>query len=387
MLRFRYHDVLAKRPAAEIENNLGKLRQKRGFSAIDLAKIAGVTRQTIYAIEAGTYVPNTVVALRLARALDAKVEELFLLEDEPPAPDLRAEQVQLLPGSGDPHPGQPVQLCQVDKRVIASPPSALPWYFPPSDAIIVNEASGNGKVKVQIFHSDGDSQNKIMLAGCDPGISVLTRHVQAAGVEMAVAHRNSSQALALLKEGYVHIAGTHLRDEASGESNLPEIERLFPKESVAIIAFAVWEEGIVTARGNPKDIKRVEDFARRDVSIVNRETGSGSRLLLDSYLNRLKIPVRSVRGYNRTAPGHLPAAWQVHSGVADCCIATRATARAFGLGFVPLITERYDLAVRRRHLELPAVQTLLDTLNRGNFRRELEGLGGYDTKAAGQRIL
>ena len=359
----------------------------RGLSAIHLAKTAGVTRQTIYAIEAGTYVPNTLVALRLARALDAKVEDLFLLQDEAPAPDLRAEEVLLLPGSGDPQPGQPVQLCQVDKRTIAAPPSPLPWYFPPSDAVIVNEHSGNGKVKVQIFHSDGEAQNKILLAGCDPGISVLTRHVQAAGVDMAVAHRNSSQALALLKEGYVHIAGTHLRDEASGESNLPEIARLFPKEPVAVISFAVWEEGIVTARGNPEAVKGVEDFARRDISIANRETGAGSRLLLDSYLKRLKIPVRRVRGYNRLASGHLSAAWQVHSGAADCCIATRATARAFGLGFVPLVSERYDLAIRRRHLELPAIQTLLDTLNRGHFRRELEGLGGYDTKAAGQRIL
>jgi molybdopterin molybdotransferase/putative molybdopterin biosynthesis protein len=378
---------VAKRPAIEIENNLGKFRQKRGFSAIDLAKVTGVTRQTIYAIEAGTYVPNTVVALRLARALDAKVEDLFLLGDEALLPELRAEQVLLLPGSGDPQPGQPVQLCQVDKRVFASPPAAVPWYFPPSDAIVINENSGNGKVKVQIFHSDGEFQNKILLAGCDPGISVLTRHVQAAGVEMAVAHRNSSQALALLKEGCVHIAGTHLRDEASGESNLPEIERLFPKESVAVISFAVWEEGIVTAHGNPKDIKGIEDLARRDISIVNRETGAGSRLLLDTSLKRLKIPTRSVRGYNHLAPGHLPAAWQVHSGAADCCIATRAAARTFGLGFVPLVTERYDLAVRRRHLDLPAVQTLLDTLNRGSFRRELESLGGYDTKAAGQRLL
>ena len=377
---------MAKQPI-EIENNLGKLRQQRGFSAIHLAKIAGVTRQTIYAMEAGTYVPNTVVALRLARALEVKVEDLFLLAGDIPIPDLRSEQVLLLPGSGDPQPGQPVQLCQVDKRLIASTPSEVPWYFPPSDAIVVNESAGSAKIKVQIFDSDKEFQNRILLAGCDPGISVLTRHVQAAGAEIAVAHRNSSQALMLLKEGSVHIAGTHLRDEASGESNLPEIERLFPKESIALISFAVWEEGIVTARGNPKDIKGIEALARRDISIVNRESGSGSRLLLDSSLKRLKIPARSVRGYTRIAPGHLPAAWQVQSGAADCCIATKATARLFGLGFVPLVSERYDLAIRRRHLELPAVQTLLETLNRAAFRRELESLGGYDAKAAGQRIL
>lgn len=338
-------------------------------------------------MEAGTYVPNTVVALRLARALEAKVEDLFLLAEDNPSANLRSEQVLLLPGSGNPQPGQPVQLCQVDKQLVASTPSAVPWYFPPGDAIVVNEAAANGKTKVQVFDPDREFQNKILLAGCDPGISVLTRHVQAAGVEMAVAHRNSSQALALLKEGCVHIAGTHLRDEASGESNLPEIQRLFPKDSVAVISFAVWEEGIVAARGNPKDIKGIEDFARRDVSIVNRETGSGSRLLLDCYLKRLKIGTRTVRGYGRIAPGHLPAAWQVQSGAVDCCIATRAAARMFGLSFVALVSERYDLAIRRRHLPLPAIQTLLETLNRCKFRRELESLGGYDTKASGQRLL
>ena len=87
------------------------------------------------------------------------------------------------------------------------------------------------------------------------------------------------------------------------------------------------------------------------------------------------------------AGGHLPAAWQVRSGDADGCIATRAAARAFGLDFIPLVSERYDLAIRRQHLDHPPVQALLDTLNRASFRRELEGLGGYDTSSAGCRLL
>jgi molybdate-binding protein len=162
---------------------------------------------------------------------------------------------------------------------------------------------------------------------------------------------------------------------------------LFPKNAVAVISFAVWEEGIVTAAGNPKSIKAVEDLARRDVAIVNREKGAGSRALLDSYLKRLKIDSKNVRGYDRISPGHLPAAWQVQSGQADCCIATRAAARVFGLGFIPLVSERYDLAIRRQHLDMPGIQAVLDTLSRSNYRRELESLGGYDTRAAGQRLL
>ena len=120
---------------------------------------------------------------------------------------------------------------------MAAAPSALPWYFPASDAVVADDAAGKpkggGKTKVQVFRPDSEFRGRILVAGCDPGISVLARHVQASGVELVLAHRNSSQALALLQDGCVHVAGTHLKDEASGESNIPEIGRLFPKKSVA----------------------------------------------------------------------------------------------------------------------------------------------------------
>ncbi len=376
----------------EIENHLGTLRQKRGISAAQLARTVGVTRQTIYAMEAGSYVPNTAVALRLAQALEVRVEELFSLPQAEPT-GLRSEEAMLLPGSETPHPGQPVQLCRVNKRLVASPPSPVPWYFPMQrrrGCLGFRAGQTRRRMAAPMFRFSTPPtifSNRVLIAGCDPGISVLAHHLQSSGIELVLAHRNSSQSLKLLKDGCVHIAGTHLRDESSGESNLPEIGRMFPKNAVAVISFAVWEEGIVTAAGNPKSIKAIDDLARRDVSIVNREKGAGSRALLDSELKRLKIDTKNVRGYGRIAPGHLPAAWQVQSGQADCCIATRAAARVFGLGFVPLVSERYDLAVRRQHLDMPSIQAVLDTLSRSNYRRELESLGGYDTRAAGQRLL
>src|SRR5712672_3199600 len=119
----------------EIETSLGTLRRKRGFSAIHLAEQVGVSRQTIYAMEAGTYVPNTAVALRLARALDTPVEALFALGDNDP-PELKYELATLLPGSPRLQPGQAVQLCRVDRRLMASPPSPIPWYFPTADAVV-----------------------------------------------------------------------------------------------------------------------------------------------------------------------------------------------------------------------------------------------------------
>ena len=373
--------------SGEIENRLTRLRDLRGFSAAQLARLTGVSRQTVYAIEAGSYVPNTALALKLARALETTVEELFALAGEAPAPELRTETATLLPGSDPLQPGQPVQLCRVEKRLLASAPSPVRWYFPSSDAVIAGrDAAPGGKSRVQVFQAEQDFRNRILVAGCDPAISVLARSVHAAGVELVLAHRNSSQALQLLRDGYVHVAGTHLRDDATGESNIGAIDRLFPRRSVAIISFAVWEEGVVTARGNPKSIRGIEDFARPGVTIVNREVGAGSRNLLDSNLKRLGIPRGKVKGYEREVQGHLPAAWRVQTGTADACIATRAAARAFGLDFLPLVSERYDLAIRREHLDSPGIEALLDTLSRSSFRRELESLGGYDTRAAGQRM-
>ena len=366
----------------EIRNNLARVRQRRGQSAADLAKKVGISRQTIYAMEHGSYIPNTAVALKLAQALAVRVEDLFAMEEA--SGTARTEIVELLPDETPPQPGQPVQLCPVDKRMVGASPMPVAWNFPAADAVLAEPERGH--TRVRLFQDDEPLDNRLLVAGCDPGISVLARHVRRAGVELVVTHRNSSQALRLLKQGWVHVAGSHLRDETSGESNLPAIRKLFPRRSVAVISFALWEEGIVLAKGNPKRIRGIDDLARSGLKIVNRESGAGSRLLLDSSLRRLGIVPEGIEGYHRIAQGHLPAAWEVRAGNADCCIATAAAARLFGLDFVPLVSERYDLVVRNQHLKLPAMQLLLETLDRTAFRRELEGLGGYDTSQAGQRV-
>src|SRR5579871_1811783 len=371
-----------------IQSRLSGVRQARGTGAADLAKAVGVTRQTIYAIESGAYVPNTAVALRLARALDVRVEELFSLDDGAPAP-MATEEVEMVPGGPPAEPGFPVQLCKVEKRTMGVNPSPVAWHLPVADAVVVS-AGGRGadarKARVQLFGSEIESGQRLLIAGCDPAMSVLARHVRKGNVELVLAHRNSSQSLVLLRENFVHVAGSHLRDEATGESNLPHVRKLCPRGTVAVITFAVWEEGIVLAKGNPKSIREIADFARKGVTLVNREPGSGSRLLLDSSLKRLGIPTSKVTGYDRVAYGHLPAAWQVRSGEADGCLATRAAARVFGLDFVPLSTERYDLVIRKPHMALAGVQLMLDTLSRTSFRREVEALGGYTTTDAGRQV-
>lgn len=374
-------------------NHLQALRQKRGLSAADLAAETGVTRQTIYAIEAGNYVPNTVVALKLARVLDVTVEALFEIEEAAPAAPQSLDAV-FLGDAKTSYEGQFVQLCPVNGTLIATVPDSTDWSLPPADAVLLSKPRAQTKtgggapatVKVQPFHVRLNLDRRLLAAGCDPGISVLARHLRRAKVELIVLNRNSTAALDLLKQGLVHIAGTHLNDEENGQSNLATVHRLFDRRSVAVVGFSNWEEGIVVARGNPKAIHTIADFARKGISMINREPGAAVRILLDRELKRLKIAGKAIDGYDRMAAGHLPAAMQVMAGGADGCIATKVAARVFGLDFVPLVRERYDLVLRKKHLDLPEMQAVFDVLGQSEFRRELEALGGYDTSPAGQQF-
>lgn len=359
-----------------VANLLGEFRQKRGLSAVELAQAIGVSRQTVYAMEAGDYVPNTTVALKLAKVLQTTVEELFQLTGSV-AGESQAQTVAMLPGDSA-QTGSRVQLCRVDNKLMACGGHAPQWNFATADGVLSSQN------KVQTFHPEHEFKNRLLMAGCDPAMPILSRHMQLAGVELVIAQRNSSQALKLLVDGCIHVAGTHLRDEQTGEFNLPQIRQNFSAHSVAVFSFANWQMGLVT---DSKKIRRLEDLAKPGVSIINREPGSGSRQLLDSELKKAGLIASNIKGYDRWADGHLSAAWHVRAGVADACIATEAAAHAFDLQFMPLLTERYDLVIRRKHLDLPAVQILLETLNRLSFRKELNSLGGYDTASTGHRLI
>lgn len=365
---------VGERAAAQVHSRLAEVRQRRGVAAAELARRAGVSRQTVYAMEAGSYVPNTAVALRLARILEVPVEELFHLDPERPAPPPTVK-AHLIPAA-DLFPGTPVELCRVDGKLVGVPAVPAPWQLLPADGLLVDRAHST----VQLLHEE-ENAARLLIAGCDPATSVLARHLQRAGVTLVAASVNSSVALELLRQRLVHVAGTHLHDEGGAPKPLAR------KTDAAVFAFAVWEEGLVLARGNPKEIGAIADLARKDVRLANRETGSGGRQLLDSALGKAGIAAARVRGYAETpATGHLAAAWRVYTGMADCCLATRSAARAFGLDFIPLMSERYDLVIRREHLELGAVERLLETLTQAAFRRELEGRCAYDTRETGRRV-
>jgi len=366
-------------------NNLAVTRQKRGLSVAILAAQIGVKRQTIYAIEAGSYIPNTLIALKLAQVLETSVEELFAIDPRPLTP-LHYEQVHLLQHQKSLlQPGQPLRLCRVGRRLIGVRASTISGGLPAADALLL-EASSR-QATAQPFNSEDDYGKRLLVAGCDPGMDVLARQMNRySDVQLVLASCSSSQALHWLKEKTIHVAGTHLRDDASGELNLPVVKKLFPRGGYRVMTFAGWEQGLVVARGNPKRIRQVADLVRPDLNFINREPGAGSRFLLDSLLRKQGVVSTAVHGYERIAYGHMPAAWHVHSGEADCCIAVRAAAQVFGLGFVPLVTERYDLIVPESHLDLQTVRIMLDVMSRSSLKRELEALGGYDTSQTGRVV-
>ena len=366
-----------------VVNRLGEIRKSRGIGASDLARRVNVSRQTIYAIEAGTYVPNTEVALHMARELEVTVDELFTLGmGSQKSPESLA--TELLSASA-PMKGQPVRICQIGSRWVSVPVSATPYFMPEADGIV--KRTSKAKTDLLVFAKDEAAQKRILLAGCDPATSLLSNMVERiSGVEVVSAAASSKLALTWLKEGKVHIAGSHLEDPKTGEFNLPFIREQFPDEEMLVVTFARWEEGLVAAPGNPKAVQKVEDLARRGVRFVNREVGSGSRALLDKLLGKAGVPSGKVQGYGRIAFGHLAAAYCVAAGDADTCMATRSAAQTFALDFVPLHNARYDLAMRKGTADLPAVKAFLDVLQRATLRRKLEVLAGYDTSQTGALV-
>ncbi len=370
---------------AEVTNHVERIRKSRGVGASDLARRVNVSRQTIYAIEGGTYVPNTEVALNIARELEVSLDDLFSLSDTPSkAPESISADVLSASALAN---GQPVRICQIGSRWVSVPSSATPYYMPEADGVLKRPVRRDGRADLLVFAKDEASQKRLVLAGCDPATSLLSHMVEKiSGVEIVSAAASSKLALSWLKEGKVHIAGSHLEDTKTGEFNLPYIRTEFPEGDMMIVTFAQWEEGFVVAPSNPKKIQKAEDLVRRNVRLVNREPGSGSRALLDKLLDGSGIPYSKVNGYEKIAFGHLAAAYGIVSGDADVCVATRSAAQTFALDFVPLHSARYDLVMRKRTAELPAVKAFLDVLQRATLRRKLEVLAGYDTSQTGALV-
>jgi len=366
-------------------SKLHEIRRGRGLGATQIARLVGVSRQTIYAIESGDYMPNTAVALQLARVLEVTVEELFSLGAASEGPPARVHAELLAAGGGEYATGELVRVGRVGKRTIAVPAPHFPVFLSEADGSIVTQSKGRATIRTVAEPSA--SRNALVIAGCDPALSVLAGELHSAGTEVISVPCSSQEALLWLRKGLVHVAGTHLCDRATGEYNLPVVKALFGKNNVHVVTFAEWQEGLAVRSGNPKQIHSVADLHDKKVSIVNREKGSGARELLDSSLQAAGIAPESLRGYDQIVPGHLAAALAVANSQADCSVVTISAAKCFGLDFIPLSTSRFDLILAASEMDALGIRNLLDALNRANLRRKLAMLAGYEVRHTGEMLM
>jgi molybdate-binding protein/DNA-binding XRE family transcriptional regulator len=356
-------------------NRVRERREVRGLSQIELGQAAGLSRQSIGAIEAGRTMPSVDVALRLASALDCRVEDLFGTGGA--GDRLRAEPL------GEPLGGR-VALAQIAGRFV-SYPLAASALSTSADGIV--QCVLRGSLEVDPLRSRADIRENVVLMGCAPALGLLADRLnsRAGRGRFLWVGGSSTRALEALKTRRTHVAGVHLVDDRTGEANVADVRRHVGSEPVAVVTLARWEAGLVTARGNPQRISGVSDLGRPALRLVARERGSGARRLLERELLRAGLSRNAARAAPVKATGHLEVAHAVSLGAADVGVATQDAALGFGLGFVPLREERYDLAIPRSALEDPRLSRLFDVLRSGTFRRELASLG-YDASASGDQV-
>jgi putative molybdopterin biosynthesis protein len=207
-------------------------------------------------------------------------------------------------------------------------------------------------------------------------------------VTLASSNVGSLGGLVALRDGLCHVAGSHLLDPASGEYTLPYVERIFGDAAadVAVVRLVERSQGLMVAAGNPLGISSLQDLCRPGVRYVNRQRGAGTRVLLDVMLGQRGLVTSAIEGYAREEPTHLAVAAAIASGRADAGLGIMAAAQAFGLGFVPLATEPYDLAVAPGAQESPQLAPLWELLRSDRFKASVEELGGYSAKEMGRRV-
>jgi putative molybdopterin biosynthesis protein len=253
---------------------------------------------------------------------------------------------------------------------------------------LVEGLNGGEEVEIDLLRPREDIENTILCTGShDLAIGVIEDQLKQHFPELKIAATNvgSLGGLLALQRGETHMAGTHLLDPQTGIYNVPEIKRTIPKLPVALVHLAQREQGIVVARGNPKSIGSLNDL-RSGVRFVNRQPGSGTRVLLDFELNRLGINPDSIDGYEREEFTHMSVAVAVASGLADAGLAVRAAAQALELDFIPVASEQYDLLFLRSFFESDRGERLMLVLKSGPFKDAVTALGGYDSSDSGKLL-
>jgi putative molybdopterin biosynthesis protein len=295
-----------------------------------------------------------------------------------------------------------VKLGEVNGRIVATP---LPrgagsiTSITEADGIIripnhVEGINDQLPVAAELLRPLSAIRNTIVIVGShDNTLDVLADQLRAgsSGLSLSSSHVGSMGGLMAVKKGLCHLAGSHLLDTADGSYNTAYIKRylpdLFAAKQVRLINLVFRDQGLIVLPGNPKRIKGIEDLAREDVTMINRQGGSGTRILLDYRLRELGIDPGRINGYGNEEFTHMSVAVAVLSGTADAGLGICAAARALKLDFVPVVTEQYDLVVPDAFFETRNFQVLLETIRSAAFKKRVEALGGYGTAKTGEILL
>jgi len=356
-------------------------RQAHGFSQQMVADMAGVSRQAISAIESGISDPSLRVGIALSRALGLTVEELFGTDDT--VVPVAAREVAPLGGKG-----ARVTLALVGDTHVALPlrgDTVTRAGFLPAGGLVTKTAKDWGR-QARTVRPIQPPRPTLVAAGCDPALPLLEAPLGLLDPPVAFTWWpcSSREALALAAEGLVHVAGTHLRGQDT-EYNIGPAAELLPRGG-EVIGFCAWQEGLVLRPDLADDISGVTDLAERGLRLANREPGAEARSLLDREMSEAGIQASQLPGYDTQAAGHLQVAAAIAAGLADAGIGSEPAARAYGLAFIPLAAEHFDLVIPAGQFASREVQGLLKVLSSAWLVDQLANLPGYDPARCGERI-
>lgn len=343
-----------------------------------LAAALDIRRQAVYDIESGRYLPNTSIALRLAKIFNCSVEDLFV-EETP----LEHAPVHVVDDFAE--PSMRLSLGRVRDRLVGFPlkgMESVPSGLRSADGIVAQDGES-----AEILLPPDYLDKTILLMGCDPAFDILNRHVSRLAPQVRIHCRfaSSHHALDSLAKGVVHVAGTHLHNSGSSESNVDAVRQRMSISS-RVFGFSLMEEGLMVASDNPLGIRSVADLVNPAVRFVNREPGAALRVLLDDHLRHAGIDNESISGYSNEVYSHREGAYRITCGVADAALGLRAIAHVFGLGFVPITAARCDLVIPEDLLNHPAIPIMIDVLQSHRLRREIDALPGYESSVTGQLV-
>ena len=334
---------------SNLVNRVKSHRQARGWSQEELAARAGISRSGLSAVEAQRLVPSAAAALGLAAALECRVEDLFTLASAAP----RGSQWAWAPAR------VPVRFWEsiVAGRTLRYPVEASPLGELPHDGVFAGEAVARD--------SSEEAARTLVMASCDPAVGLLAAELARHNVRLIVLQRSSREALQLLRDGLVHVAGSHLAGAKA-------------VTGVAMLRGVHWQAGL--AVGGSTKLRSINSALRGSYRWVGREVGSGARQCLDELLAGRKASPRMI------ARDHRGVAEAVRCGWADIGVCLKLVSDEAGLGFLPVRREAYDLCYRLDDGDDPRVRTLMRVVRSSRYRAMLSDLPGYDASQTGEMI-